>query len=213
MVECVEIEYYHVRSDLVRSVARTLQRGGLVACPTDTTYGVFASPHDQGATERLNRLREQMSGGDDAAILAVHEKPLAFVFADFDQLIKWAVLPGLAFKVVKRLFPGPFTIILPAHRSVPKKLQSKRRHLGVRIPDHPIVQAIVAAFGAPVLSTTAKTRDGELIEDAIVLSQEWKHEIDMVVDAGPIVPEPSTVLAFEHGEVVVVREGRGLELL
>ena len=212
MTECIEIDYYHPRPDLVRACAQALRAGELVACPTDTAYGVFVSSEHAAATNRLGRLRELMSGSD-SAILAVHEKPLAMVFPNFDLLKDYVVLSGVAFKLVRQLLPGPFTIVLPAHRNVPKRLQSKRRYIGARIPDHPIVQALTAELGVPVLSTTAKTHDGELIEDAITMSDCWEHEIDKVIDAGPIDAEPSTVLALEHNDFVIIREGRGADQL
>lgn len=212
MIECIEIDYYHPRPDLIRGCAQALKAGQLVACPTDTAYGVFVSIEHEAAIKRLGRLREQMSGSD-SAILAVHEKPLAMVFPNFDVLKDYVVLSGVAFKLVKQLLPGPFTIVLPAQRNVPKRLQSKRRYIGVRIPDYPIVQALIGALGVPVLSTTAKTSAGDLIEDAITMTEHWEHEIDKVIDAEPIDAEPSTVLAFEKDDFVVIREGRGAERL
>lgn len=212
MIECIEIDYYHPRPDLIRVCAQALRDGKLVACPTDTSYGVFASIEHESAVTRLNRLRELVAGSD-SAILAVHEKPLAMVFPGFDVLKDYAVLSGTAYKLVKQLLPGPFTIVLPAQRSVPKRLQSKRRHLGVRIPDHPIVQALITELGVPVLSTTSKTRVGDLVEDAITMTENWEHEIDFVIDAGAIDAEPSTVLALENNDFIVIREGRGASLL
>jgi len=212
VIEYAEIDPYNPRSDHIRDCAAALQRGQLVACPTDTTYGVFASAGDQKAVERLNRLRLSINA-DSTEILAVHEKPLSMIFPDFDMLKEYAVVPGLAFKVVKQLLPGPYTIILGAHRSVPKRLQSKRRFLGVRIPDHVVVQALLRAHGMPVLSTTLKDDDGELVSDAMTVADTWPHDIDLVLDAGLINPEPSTVLAFENGEAVIIRSGRGADAL
>lgn len=208
MIECLEIDRSGPRPDRVREVVKTLRRGGLVACPTDTTYGVFASAAHPEASARLTRLRERMAGSPSAAAV-VREKPLSLVFSDLSMLAEWVVLSGPAFKLVKRLLPGPYTVILPASRAVPKALQTKRRSVGARIPDDTLVQAIVSELGGPVLTTTVKSRQGEPLGSAIDVQEAWPREIDVVVDAGDFSPQESTVLSVEGSEVTLVREGKG----
>jgi len=208
MIECLEINSYHPRPDLVHEVVEALKDGKLVACPTDTAYGVFVSIDQRDALDRLTRLRAQMQGSNEAAA-ALRDKPLAMIFADLTMLGEYVVLSGQAFKLVKRLLPGPYTLILPASRSVPKRMQSRRRHLGARIPDNELVQAIIAGNGEPVLSTSLKSATGELMGDAVSISEEWPYDIDIVIDGGWFVPEPSTVLAVDGSEVTLVRQGKG----
>jgi tRNA threonylcarbamoyl adenosine modification protein (Sua5/YciO/YrdC/YwlC family) len=208
LTEFFEIDRDHPRPDWIHRVARALRDGKLVGCPTDTTYGVLASIDQREAITRLTRLRIEM--GDDPEVPeAEREKTLSMIFADLDMLSGYVVLTGLAFQLVKRLLPGPYTLILPASRTVPKALLSRRREIGARIPDDNLVRALVRALGAPVLTTTAKGRDGELVGDAGTLAEDWPWGVDLVIDAGPIVPEPSTVLSIEDDQVVVVREGKG----
>jgi tRNA threonylcarbamoyl adenosine modification protein (Sua5/YciO/YrdC/YwlC family) len=208
MIECIEIDRWHPRSDLVHRVSRELNEGRLVACPTDTTYGVFARMDHRDAAARLKRLRLSMAG-DQESMASVREKPMAVLFADLQMLSEYVVMTGTAFTLVKQLLPGPYTIILPTSRAVPKQLQSKRRHLGARIPDDPLVQSLLEAVGAPVLSTTLKDRSGQLLGDAIGISDTWKNEIDFVIEGGYFVPEMSTVLAVEQGGVSLIRQGKG----
>lgn len=206
MIECLEIDRDHPRSDRVHAIARLLSRGGLVACPTDTTYGLFAAIEQRAAVARLKRLRARFHGRDEAAL---RDKPLAMIFADVSMLADYVVMSGMAFTVVKRLLPGPYTVILPANRTLPKRLQSKRRHVGARIPDDALVQAIVREHGQPILSTTLKSAEGELLGDAVTISHAWSHDIDVVIDSGSFAPEVSTVLAVDGGVVDVIREGKG----
>jgi tRNA threonylcarbamoyl adenosine modification protein (Sua5/YciO/YrdC/YwlC family) len=206
MLECLEIDRYHPRPDLVHRLVKAIKQGAVVACPTDTTYGVFTDLHQADAVARLRRLRARMAGVDEATLA---DKPLSMVFADLTMLSEYVVLSGLAFQLVKRLLPGPYTIVLPAGRAVPKKLQTKRRDLGVRIPDDALVQALVGEHGLPLLVTTLKDGDGELLGDPIAISRAWPRDLDFVVDAGWFVPEESTVLAIDSDEVELLREGKG----
>jgi tRNA threonylcarbamoyl adenosine modification protein (Sua5/YciO/YrdC/YwlC family) len=208
MVDYYEIDRDHPRPDLIHRAARALREGKLVACPTDTTYAIFAAYDQREAVARLTQLRMDMKGDPEAAE-AEQQKTLSMIFSDFDMLSAYVVMSGLAYQIVKRLLPGPYTIILPAARSVPKQLQNRRRELGARIPDHDVACALVKALGTPVLSTTAKNRQGELAGDATEVAENWPHHIDLVLDAGPFVPEPSTVLAIESDHVSVIREGKG----
>jgi len=207
-MDVIEIDKYHVRPDLVREVAASLREGQLVACPTDTAMSVLVQIGQREATERLARLRLEMAGSDEARARA-REKPPALVFTDLEMLAPFVIMSGTAFQVVKRLLPGPYTVILPATREIPKKLQDKRRFIGARIPDDELMHAIVTAVGTPLLSVSAKTPDGELIDDALVLAEHWTHQIDLAVDVGWFVPESSTVIEVEGNEVAVIREGKG----
>jgi tRNA threonylcarbamoyl adenosine modification protein (Sua5/YciO/YrdC/YwlC family) len=206
MLECLEIDRYHPRPDLVHRLVKAIKGGALVACPTDTTYGVFADLHQLEAVARLKRLRGRMAGVDEGAL---EDKPLAMVFSDLNMLSEYVVLSGPAFKIVKRLLPGPYTIVLPAGRAVPKKLQTKRRELGARIPDDALVQALVREHGTPLLVTTLKDGSGELLGDPIAITRAWPRDLDFVVDAGWFVPEVSTVLAVDSDQVELLREGKG----
>ncbi len=208
MSDYIELDEYHARPDLVREIAQAISAGKLVACPTDTTYGVFANFEDRRAVDRLTRLGSAMAGAG-ATSSERRNKPMAMIFCDLAQVAEYVVLSGTAFSLVKRLLPGPFTIILPGNRTLSRRLNNQRRHLGVRIPDSNIVLNLLNALGQPVLSITGKNREGELVGDALTLAEQWEHEIDVVVDTGPFLPEPSTVLEVEGSEVVVVREGKG----
>ena len=207
-MDVIEIDRYHVRPDLVREVAAALLDGQLVAIPTDAAMSVLVQIGHRRGIERLVRLRLDMAGSDEARVRA-REKPPAIVFADLEMLSPFVTLSQTAYQVVKRLFPGAYTIILPATRDVPRKLQDKRRFVGARIPDDELVRAVVRAVGTPLLSVTAKSPEGELIEDALELSNHWTHQIDLAVDGGWFVPESSTVLEVTGDEVVVIREGKG----
>jgi tRNA threonylcarbamoyl adenosine modification protein (Sua5/YciO/YrdC/YwlC family) len=208
MIECIEIESWAPRPDLIREVAKSIREGALVACPTDTTYGVFVAMDQPKAIERLNRLRAAMTGQPINSV-DLSDKPLSMIFADLPMIAEYLILSETAYDAVKRLLPGPYTIILPAGRIIPKKLQTRRRMVGARIPDDLLVQSLIKELGVPVMSTTAKATSGELLGDAIALSHEWPREIDLVIDSGPFFPEESTVLMVENGELMLIRQGKG----
>ncbi|MCA9564288.1 MAG: threonylcarbamoyl-AMP synthase [Myxococcales bacterium] len=207
-MEYFDISPYAPRPDLVHQLVTALKAGELVACPTDTTFGVFASLEAHDAPDKLRDLRMRMAGSPDA-VAAKSNKPLALLFSDLTMLAEFAVMSALAFKVSKRLLPGPYTIVLPATREVPKRLQTKRRHIGARIPDSDLVRQIVEGLGCPLLSTTAKTPDGELVHDPSEIAEHWFREVNKVVDTGGFYAEPSTVIAVDEKGVEVFREGKG----
>jgi tRNA threonylcarbamoyl adenosine modification protein (Sua5/YciO/YrdC/YwlC family) len=207
-MEVIDIDRYNVRGDHVRQLADALRGGQLVGCPTDTTYAIIAASSHPEANERLSKLRLDMAGSEEARLLIRDKRP-SLVFSDITMLSEYVVLSQSAFLLVKRLLPGPYTVILPATREVPKRLQDKRRHIGGRIPDDDLIIAVVRELGEPVIATTAKHPDGSLIDDVLNLAEDWPHRIDKAVDAGWFVPEESTVLAVEDGVVEVIRQGKG----
>ncbi|MBN1946430.1 MAG: threonylcarbamoyl-AMP synthase [Bradymonadales bacterium] len=208
MTECIDLDRNHPRPDLIWRVSSAIREGKLVGCPTDTTYGIFIAMDQREATDRLQRLRVDMAGSASVAA-ALRDKPLSMIFSDLAMLGEHVIMSKMAYDLVKRLLPGPYTIILPAGRNIPKKLQTRRRHVGARIPDDPLVQAVVHSLGNPVMSASAKQRDGTLIGDADTLYDAWCNQLDIVIDAGPFFPEPSTVLQVDDNEVLVIREGKG----
>ena len=197
--------YYdlHPQDPQPRSIGQVVQmirEDALVAYPTDSCYALGSRLDNAEGTERIRRIRRL---GD--------KHHFTLVCADFAQLGQLVQLDNAAFRAVKAATPGPYTFILPATREVPKRLaHPKKRTVGVRIPDHRVVQALLRELGEPLLSSTLLLPDAEEpMTDGWAIKEELDHVVDAVVDAGDCGLEPTTVVDWSEGYPEVVRVGAG----
>lgn len=200
MARYLEIHPVNPQARLVSRVADTLRDGGLIAYPTDSGYALACAPGNKEGMSRIRQIRQ---------LDARHN--FTFVCADFAQAGPLAIVGNNAFRLIKRLTPGPWTFILTGTKDVPRMTLNPKKHtLGVRIPDHAITQALVAEFGAPILSSTLirpgneePESSGWEIEDAL------GHLIDVVVEGPVTSTEPTTVVDLTDDVPEVLREGAG----
>jgi tRNA threonylcarbamoyl adenosine modification protein (Sua5/YciO/YrdC/YwlC family) len=193
----------HPRNPQPRSIAQVvslLRDDALVAYPTDSCYALGSRLDNPSGTERIRRIRHL----DD-------RHHFTLVCSDFAQLGQLVQLDNAAFRAVKAATPGPYTFILPATREVPKRLaHPKKRTVGVRIPDHVVVRALLQELGEPLLSSTLLLPDAEdPMTDGWQIKEELDHVVDAVVDAGDCGREPTTVVDWSEGYPDVVRVGAG----
>ncbi|HET9758905.1 MAG TPA: L-threonylcarbamoyladenylate synthase [Nocardioidaceae bacterium] len=184
----------------IGQVVQMIREDALVAYPTDSCYALGSRLDNAEGTERIRRIRRL---GD--------KHHFTLVCADFAQLGQLVQLDNAAFRAVKAATPGPYTFILPATREVPKRLaHPKKRTVGVRIPDHRVVQALLRELGEPLLSSTLLLPDAEEpMTDGWAIKEELDHVVDAVVDAGDCGLEPTTVVDWSEGYPEVVRVGAG----
>ncbi|MHC8607787.1 L-threonylcarbamoyladenylate synthase [Paenarthrobacter ureafaciens] len=184
----------------ISQVVNMVQNGGLIAYPTDSCYALGAQIGNREALDRIRTIRHL----DD-------KHHFTLVCKDFAQMGQFVMLDNDVFRSIKAVTPGSYTFILPATREVPKRLlHPKKKTVGVRIPDHKVVQAILAELGEPLLSSTLLLPDQEE-----PLTQGWEikerldNEVDAVIDSGETGSEPTTVIDFSSGFAEVVRRGTG----
>jgi len=187
----------------IQQVVETLDRGGIVVYPTDTLYGLGCAIDRLPAAEFVAGIK-----GED-----VEKDLFSFICADLSQLSLYCKpIPNTIFRLMKRHLPGPFTFILEANSQVPKLFKSKKKTVGIRVPDNSIIREIVRELGRPVLNTSLSPSEED---PEYVCDPEWIHErygnlIDLVVDGGTGGMEPSTVVDCTSGEAVIVRQGLGV---
>lgn len=186
----------------VDRVIDTLSRGGLIAYPTDSVYGIGCDVFNKQAVERLSRLVAELKGAPEHA-------PLAFICRDLSNIAEYATISDYAYRTMRRLLPGAYTFILEASRQVPKVMRKKRKTVGIRVPDAQIPLEIVSRLGNPITTTSAQLSTGELIADPWTLESEYGHMIDLVIDGGYLFPEPTTIIDFTSGLPHLIREGKG----
>jgi tRNA threonylcarbamoyl adenosine modification protein (Sua5/YciO/YrdC/YwlC family) len=184
----------------IGQVVEILREDGLIAYPTDSGYALGIQLGNRDGLERIKRLREL----DD-------KHHFTLVCADFAQLGQLVHLNNAAFRAIKSATPGPYTFILPATGEVPKRLMHpKKRTVGARIPDHPVVRALLAELGEPLLSSTLlMPGETEPMTDGWLVKDELDQWLDAVIDSGECGSEPTTVVDFSDGLPVVARVGAG----
>jgi tRNA threonylcarbamoyl adenosine modification protein (Sua5/YciO/YrdC/YwlC family) len=137
------------------------------------------------------------------------KQPLSFLCADLKDISRYARVSDDAYKIMKRLLPGPYTFVLEASRLVPKIILPKRLTTGIRIPDNRICQALVAEMGSPVISTSVKDGGGELLSDPRMIEELFGKRVDMIIDGGIIAAAPSSVVSLLAEGIEVIRAGKG----
>ena len=184
----------------IKSAVECLQRGGIIIYPTDTIYGLGCDILQHKAVERICRIKN----------VDPKKAQLSFICSDLSHLSDYAKqLPTSTYRLLKEYLPGPFTFILPASKMVPKILQSKKDTIGLRIPGNNIALAIVNELGRPILSASLP---GEMVEDYTdpeIMHENFRNEVDIVVDGGIGGTVPSTIVDCTGPEPVVIREGLG----
>jgi tRNA threonylcarbamoyl adenosine modification protein (Sua5/YciO/YrdC/YwlC family) len=192
------IDPLHPQPRHVERCVAILEAGGVLAYPTDTYYGIGCDLFSRKATERIYQLKARS-----------RTKPLSFICADLSDVSQYAQLSKAAFATMRRLTPGPYTFVLPATSVVPKMAVRKQKTVGIRIPDSPIALALVRALGHPIVSTSASTAEGHILVDPSDIQELLGHGVDLIVDGGLQLDEPSTVLDLTSDEPVVLRMGKG----
>ena len=193
----------HPRDPQPRSIGQVvtmLRDDALIAYPTDSCYALGCQLGSPTGPERIRRLRHL----DD-------RHHFTLVCADFSQLGQFVQLDNAAFRAVKAATPGPYTFILPATREVPRRLaHPKKKTVGVRIPDHPVVRALMRELGEPLVSSTLLLPDAEdPMTDGWQIKEDLDHQVDAVVDSGECGTQPTTVVDWSDGFPEVVRVGAG----
>jgi tRNA threonylcarbamoyl adenosine modification protein (Sua5/YciO/YrdC/YwlC family) len=193
----------HERDPQPRSIGQVvtlLREDALIAYPTDSCYALGCALDNRDGAERIRRIRAL----DD-------RHHFTLVCADFAHLGQLVQLNNAAFRSIKSATPGAYTFILPATKEVPRRLaHPKKKTVGVRIPDHPVVQALLAELGEPLLSSTLLLPDeDEPLTQGWEIKERLDHVVDAVIDSGDCGAEPTTVIDFSSGVAEVVRHGMG----
>ena len=193
----IEVNPQHPEPHKIRRAVEALRAGEVIGYPTDTVYALGCSPLDKKAIDRLYLLKNMP-----------RTQPLALICTDLSQVAQFAQLDNQAFRLLRRVLPGPYCVILEATRETPRQLHLKNRTVGVRVPASAVAIAIVQELGHPLISTTA-ARHGEAPPlDAAELADRFPM-LEIVLDTGPGGSVPSTVVDLSTGTLEIVREGAG----
>lgn len=189
----------HPQARLMRQAADIVRAGGVIAYPTDSTYALGCHIGDKQSLDRIRSIRRL---ADD------HRLTLAC--RDLSEISLYARVDNSAYRILKRHTPGPFTFLLQATREVPRRLLHKRKRIGLRVPDHPVVASLLELVGEPMMTTSLILPGDDLpMTEGEDIRARLQRQVDAVIDAGPPGVESTTVVDLTGDEPELVRQGLG----
>jgi tRNA threonylcarbamoyl adenosine modification protein (Sua5/YciO/YrdC/YwlC family) len=194
----LEINPHNPQSRLISKIVDILEKGGVIAYPTDTTYGIGCSIMNKRGIERIYSIKQREKN-----------KPFSFICSDLSDIARYAKVSNFQYKIMKRYLPGAYTFVLNATNIVPGLLVTKQKTVGIRIPDNRICLAIVQALGHPIITTSANRSGEEPIGDPSAVDHEMGKLLDLVVDGGSLSAAVSSVVSLIDDIPVVLRKGGG----
>lgn len=197
------MEYYelHPKDPQIRYINKAvsvLKEGGIIIYPTDTVYGIGCDIFNKEALEKIFEIKNDGM-----------TKLFSFVCSNLKDIARYARVSDYAYRNMKHLLPGPYTFILPAAKEVPKTLWSKRKTVGIRVPNHQVTLTLVELLGNPIISTSVTNRKGEVLSDPFEIRNIFNSKVDLMLASGDLLGQPSSVIDLSEEEPVVVREGAG----
>lgn len=196
----ISIHSENPQQRLINQVADQLKKGAIICYPTDTGYGVGCDLFHQKAVKRLYQLKKRPAN-----------KPFSILCSDLKDISQYAHVSNTAYRLLKRNLPGAYTFVLPGTKLVPKTMITKQKTVGIRVPQHNICNDIVLALGNPLINTSIPTEDDDLQPPSAPyeIDQLLGNRIDIIVDGGPIYPDPSSIIDLTGDVPEVLRIGKG----
>ena len=185
----------------LKPAIEALQRDDVIVYPTDTGYAFGCALSSAKGAATIRRLKRVVEGA---------HKPLSMLVNELGEISTYASMGNRVFRTMRRLLPGPYTLVLHASQGIPKTARNRDHEVGIRMPDHAVCRMLVDLLGEPLLSGSVSSADEEPdMEHADELEKRYRGDVGVVIDAGPIWPDPSTVLRGSGDRLDVLREGQG----
>lgn len=197
------MEYYELHSvtpqvRFINKAVEVLKNGGVIIYPTDTVYGIGCDIFNKAALERVYSIKQD-SG----------TKLFSFICPNLKDIAKYARVSDYAYKTMKKLLPGPYTFVLPAAKEVPKTLWTKRSTVGIRVPDNNVALQLAKELGNPIISTSVTTKKGGALYNPQEIKAIFEYDVDLMLSAGALEGEPSSIVDLSGEEPEILREGAG----
>ena len=187
----------------IKMIIDCLEDDGVIIFPTDTIYGIGCSVRSNKAFERIAQIKG----------IRKEKAVFSFIFNDLSQLSEFTKpISNEVFKLMRRNLPGAFTFILEANNNIPKIFQSKRKTIGIRIPDQPIITNIVKELGCPIMTTSILDEDeiSGFLTDPEEINERYKDRVDIIIDGGVGDNQESTIVDCTENEILITRQGKGI---
>lgn len=195
----VEINPHNPQLRNIRKVAGQISQGAIICYPTDTGYGVGCDIFNPKAIKKIERLKKRPSN-----------KPFTFMCSDLKNISQYAHVSNTAYRLLKKNLPGPYTFVLPGTKLVPKVMTTKQKTVGIRVPENVICRSLLEEFGSPIINTSIPVEDDTAPPtEAFEIEMLLNSRIDIIIDGGPVYPDPSSVIDLTGNFPEVLREGKG----
>lgn len=194
----LEIHPEHPQSRSIARVVKCLQDGGIIAYPTDTTYGIGCSIFNKKGIEQIYRMKQREK-----------KKPFSFICPSLSEVSRYARVGNAAFKILKKYLPGAYTFVLEATRDVPDLLITRQKTVGIRIPDNRICLDIVQLLGNPIVTTSANLSGEEPTADPYEIQDLFGNQLELIVDGGLLTTDVSSVVSLVNDVPEILRAGAG----
>jgi tRNA threonylcarbamoyl adenosine modification protein (Sua5/YciO/YrdC/YwlC family) len=199
MAKILEINPYNPQPRLISQAVAILKKGGVIAYPTDTMYGIGCDIFHQKAVKRVHQIKKRPK-----------QKPFSFMCSSLKNISAYGHVSNTAYRLMKKNLPGPYTFVLPGTKLVPRIMLTKQKTVGIRMPDHPICLAMIEELGNPVLNTSALIDGLETpVLDGLDVADLFGNQVDLIIDGGELYPDPSTVISLLTDYPEILREGKG----
>jgi len=184
---------------LIQQVVEALRHGAVICYPTDTVYGIGCDMFNPKAIKRIHQIKKR----------PMHQ-PFSFMCSSLKNVSTYCHVSNMGYRIMKKDLPGPYTFVLQATKLVPKVMLNRQKTVGIRVPDNIICLALIEALGNPLLNTSAiLNQDDPPLSEAFAIEELFGRQIDMVIDGGPVYPEPSSVVSLIGEAPEVLRHGKG----
>lgn len=198
MTLILKIHPDHPEIKKIERIVEILKSGGTLVYPTDTIYGLGCDIFSKEAVEKIYQLKGRE-----------RKKPLSIICSDIKEAAKYAVIQDYAYRLMKKTLPGPYTFILKARSEIPKTFLPKNRTVGIRIPNNQICLEIAKKLGNPIITTSLNISGQEVMSNPNDLSKLSANRIDVIIDAGELPRQPSSIIDLSEDRPVILREGLG----
>ncbi len=195
----VSVDPIHPQPRALQLAASALEAGGLVAYPTDTQYGIGCDLFSKKAIDRLCALKKRD-----------RKKPMTLLCPDLSDVARYAHVSNFAYRTMRHLTPGPFTFVLEATRLVPQMMTTHQKQVGIRVPNSAIAVALSRSLGRPLVNTSAADPEGRPLSDPREIKDALGHGLELILDAGAEIGEPSTVVSLVGDKMEILRQGKGV---
>ena len=183
----------------IRQIAEKIRNGAVICYPTDTVYGIGCDIFNQKAIKKIFQIKKR----------AKH-KPFSFMCSSLKNVNDYGHVSNMAYRIMKKALPGPFTFVLSASKLVPKIMITKQKTVGIRVPDNNICLALIEELGNPILTTSAiLDKEGVPLSEAYEFDELLGNMVDLIIDGGMVFPDPSTIVSFTGDEPEILRQGKG----
>lgn len=195
----LEINPENPQPRLIARVVKLLKGGSIICYPTDTGYGIGCDLFNQKSIKQLIQLKARPK-----------HKPFSFLCADLSDISRYAHVSNTAYRLMKKNLPGPYTFVLPGTKLVPKIMATKQKTVGIRVSSQPIPKMLVEGLDSPLINTSlALDEEFASLAEPFEIDQYLGKRIDLIIDGGPIFPDPSSIIDLTGDEPEILREGKG----